>query len=60
MRLKGSTDISQTEKPARVTDELLKKSAELGSNAVNWPWLSDAEMLDKRRANKFMLGAIVD
>ena len=43
-----------------IRNALTKRDTDLASTAVDWPWLTEAQMLDKRRANKFMLGAIVD
>ena len=43
-----------------IGNALTKRDTDLGSTAVDWPWLTEVQMLDKRRANKFMLGAIVD
>lgn len=48
------------EKPIRVREALSNRARARGPNAVHWPFLSGVSNVDKRQANKFMLGAIVD
>lgn len=44
----------------QVRDALRKRRLELGLSALEWPWLTGVKVVDKCRANKFMLGAIID
>ena len=52
--------MNDTEKAARVRDRLLARRG--GSAGIHWRWLSDlgGAWADRKRANKFLLGAVLD